>query len=162
MEHHQFRVGLSEEPLDHLDAKSTQSVLVDDDNLADISREDAFQKGLKAPALEVEPRANVLDDFFTRTLLLELIDLSLQILLLLGGGDTCVADLDFLLFLVVVFGNTEQAAEVVDTIETLGGTRQANGGDSLFLFPAYEGLARDVILSADGDGGDILGHECKK
>ena len=152
-------MGLLEEPLDHLEAKSTQSVLVDDGNLADRSFVDAIQNDLKATALEVETGADVLDDFFARALLAEVVDLPLEVVLLLGGGDSSVADVDFLFLVALVVGDPKEAADVLDAVEALGTSGHSDGGDSLFLFPPDEGLARDVILPVDGSGGDVLGHD---
>lgn len=159
IEHHKFCVRFAEEPLDHLNAKPAEAVPVDDGNLADMPGEDALQKGLKSPAFEVEAGSNVLDDLVAWALLAEVVDLALEVVLLLRGGDTGVADVNFLFLVVLVVGDTEEAADVLDAVEALGASGHSDGGESLFLFPAHKGLARDVILSVDGGGRDILGHD---
>jgi len=139
----------------HLEAISTEPVLVDDGNLSDSSLERSVQKGLKAFALEVEPGGDVAVDFLAWAFLLQVLDLSLQILFLVVGGDSGVADALLLFFLDVVVGHAKELLEVLQLVETLRGSGHTNGLYLMLSLPSDEGLSRDVILTSDCSGSDI-------
>jgi hypothetical protein len=84
-ENHELAASLLKEELEEVEGNSTQSVAMEDHNFADTAGEDSFQKGEQAFALEVDARSDVLDDFDTRSVGLEEVDLSLEVLFLVVG-----------------------------------------------------------------------------
>lgn len=84
---HEFSASLCKDKLQEVAANSRKSVTVHDGNFIDQSLEDLFHQGLQTLSVEVDPRANVVDDDVSRERFLEVFDLSVEVSLLLGGAD---------------------------------------------------------------------------
>ena len=90
---HELCASLLKEELQELDSVAAQAIFVHDHNLLDHSAQDAFQKGKKTFAFEVEATADVGEDAVVRIGSLEVCDLALQILFLVGATDASVDEL---------------------------------------------------------------------
>ena len=92
VENHELHLLSFEEPFDELESESAESVSMGNGNRAYFSFKRSFQKGFKPFAFEVEPTADVFDDFGFGTLLVEEGDLSFKVCFLAGGRDAAVGD----------------------------------------------------------------------
>jgi hypothetical protein len=86
---------LLEYPLEEVKAESAQSVLVGNHNVRDLAAAASPQKPFETGPFEVETGADVRDDLDVLVLVLEVGNLSLQIVLLLGRGHSAVGDSHF-------------------------------------------------------------------
>ena len=87
---HELSASLLKEELQELDSVVAQAIFVHDHNLLDHAAQDAFQKGKKRFAFEVEATADVGEDAVVGIGSLEVCDLALQILFLVGATDASV------------------------------------------------------------------------
>ena len=87
---HELCASLLKEELQELDSVAAQAVFVHDHNLLDHAAQDAFQEGKKTFAFEVEATADVGEDAVVGIGSLEVCDLALQILFLVGATDASV------------------------------------------------------------------------
>lgn len=78
------------EVLEEVEAEARESVSVGNHNFLYSSANDEVQKGEKSPAFEVDARANVLDKLMVWKFGLQESNLSLQVVFLFCGGDSCV------------------------------------------------------------------------
>lgn len=118
---HEFAVFETKEETDEVDSDPRKAVLVHDDNFSDST---LFQQAAEPFALEVDPRADVFDDFVRRIRLMELFDLAFEVAFLLGGADPgvdeslvgggCIA-----WSIVVVRPATKLSLDVLDVVDTL-------------------------------------------
>jgi hypothetical protein len=95
VENHEFDSVLGKDPLDELEGESAEAVSMGNDHFFNASSVDAFQKGKKTFAGEVDATGNVLDELVVGVALLEVVDLSLEVFSLLVGGDSSVDDFRF-------------------------------------------------------------------
>jgi len=80
------------DPLDELVSESAESVSMEDHKVGDSAAADAFQKGEQTLAVEVDAGGDVTDDLDTGADGKDEVDLSLQVRLLVIGGDPGVSD----------------------------------------------------------------------
>jgi hypothetical protein len=95
VENHEFDSVLGKDPLDELEGESAEAVSMGNDHFLNASSVDAFQKGKKTFAGEVDAAGNVFDELVVGVALLEVVDLSLEVFSLLVGGDSSVDDFRF-------------------------------------------------------------------
>jgi hypothetical protein len=95
VENHEFDSVLGKDPLDELESEPAEPISMGNDHFLNASSVDAFQKGKKPFAGEVDAASNVLDEFVVGVALLEVVDLSLEVFSLLVGGDSSVDDFRF-------------------------------------------------------------------
>lgn len=94
VENHELDSVALEEPSEELESESAESVTVGHGNRSYVSVKRSSQKGFKTFALEVEPAADVFDNFGAGAAFLEEGDLSFKVCFLAGGGDAAVGDVD--------------------------------------------------------------------
>jgi hypothetical protein len=92
VENHELNLLSLEQPLDELESEAAESVAMGNGNRSYSSLHCAFQNGFKPLALEVEPAADVFDDFGFGAPLAHVRDLTFEVGLLAGGGDSAVGD----------------------------------------------------------------------
>lgn len=105
VENHELHLLPLEEPSDELESESAESVSMGNGNRAYFSVKRSFQKGSKPFAFEVEPAADVFDDFGFGAPVAEEGDLSFEVRFLAGRGDAAVRDCNA----VVVFSGGGQS-----------------------------------------------------
>lgn len=80
-ENHEFRASLVEDKLQQVGTNSRKPVSMHDHNFRDHSGEDAFQKGLQPPSLEVDPGGDVFKEDVFRGRFLQVFNLALKVCL---------------------------------------------------------------------------------
>jgi hypothetical protein len=83
------------DPLDEAVADPAEPISMGNDNLADHSSHDLFQKPLEAVLAEVDGTADFRDDLVDLDLAPDEVDLAAELLFLALGGDSSISD-DFL------------------------------------------------------------------
>lgn len=109
------------------------------------------QKPLQPLSVIVESRPNILDELMVRVEGLEVVDLSLEILFLVGGGDPGVDDSFLFVELFLPFFAGEESLDIGEVVksEVPGGS---DGSDFLLAVPPSEALR--------GHGIDLLNLSC--
>lgn len=94
VENHELDLLSLEKPLNELESEAAESVAMGNGNRSYSSLQRAFQNGFKTLALEVEPAADVFDNFGFGAPLPHVRDLAFEVGFLAGGGDSAVGDCD--------------------------------------------------------------------
>ena len=138
VENHECAVRFCKDELQELVPKATQSVFVGNHNAFDMALVDAFQKGEQSSSSKVDAAADVAEDCRGWTCFLEDLDLSLEVLFLMGGTDTGVRDggaccrLHGVLVKSNVFANVTEVVVPGATLATaVRGTHNAFGSPQL-------------------------------
>jgi hypothetical protein len=82
-------------PFDELESEPAEPVAVGNHNFSDHSLGRELQDGAEAPSLEVDARSDVGDDSVIWERLLHVVDLSLEVVFLILGRDSAIADAFF-------------------------------------------------------------------
>lgn len=140
VENHELHLLSFEEPFDELESESAESVSMGNGNRAYFSFKRSFQKGFKTFAFEVEPTADVFDDFGFGTPLVEEGDLSFKVCFLAGGRDAAVGDFNPAV--------VDSGTGVFESVVFLG---VGSGGRTLVLFgkEAFDIVEPGVSRSPD-------------
>lgn len=120
------------ERLDEFNSVPTEPISVGDNNFLDISRVDAFQKGLKVLAFVVESQTDVFQSRVVQITSLEGCHLLLEVFGVFGRADSCIDDKLFLALLEtgVAFKWCLDIGDVVDSLSTDSAITESSYSDS--------------------------------
>lgn len=154
VENHEFCPSFPKDVLQEFGSKAAQPVPVHDHNLRDISSVDLVHQGAQSLALEVEARADVLDDLVVWVLGLEVFNLPDEVLFLAGAADPCVEDplslvvagFDDAFFRLFV---SEKLGKMVGVVEAPSAATGAHTSQLACMCPVAQRLAGDVVPLAN-------------
>lgn len=142
---HEPHASLGQDPGHEFASKTAEAVLVGNDNLADSARVDGVQKGDKAGP-EIEAAANVGEELVFGIVAAKEGTLAFKVSALVCAADAGIADTSLgTRFRFRVLGDTEDALDIAEVIETLARATDAEDANLAIVGPGSKCSARDSM-----------------